>query len=429
MLTRLRSRVRCTRAPFSTVSGGAGGAGKGDLKINSKGLTGDKNKKPQEPGSWVKMSMARGNLRATGWTDEDFSKPIITIGSPWTNANPCNNRIRELTDLLVEAVEEAGGKAFVAGTPVISDGMTNGSDAMRYSLISRDYIADCIEIMHEGYMADAMITLSGCDKTVPAALMPIPRGNHFGLTLYGGTALPGHCAGCSNAHGGEGLDAKDVMEAIGSYSAGKISADDLAKLEARALPGSGTCSAMFTANTMSSAIEALGMSPPGTASHPVVDFNNRLSDQKRLDVRAAVQLLLNLMRRNIRSRDIMTMQAFENAITVVYALGGSTNAILHLLALAHEAEVPLKIDDFQRVGSRVPLLANLSPHGPFHMSDLDKLGGVPVVMRELMEHGLLHGNCMTVTGQTVTENLKNVARIKDLGEQKVGATCPTYISV
>lgn len=383
------------------------------------GLTGDPTKPAEEPGSWVKMSMARGNLRAVGWTDDDFKKPIITIGSPWTNANPCNNRVRELTDLLVEAVERAGGKAFVAGTPVISDGMTNGSDAMRYSLISRDYIADCIEMMHEGYMADAVITLSGCDKTVPAALMPIPRGNHIGLTLYAGTALPGHCVGCTNAHGGAGLDAKDVMEAIGSYASGKTTAEQLSKLEARALPGSGTCSAMFTANTMSSAIEALGMSPPGTASHPVVDFNNRLSDQKKLDVQATVQLLFNLLRRRIRSRDIITREAFENAITVVYALGGSTNAILHLLAIAHEAEVPLQIEDFQRVGSRVPLLGNLSPHGPYHMSDLDKIGGVPVVMKELLEGGLLHGGCMTVTGRTVAENLDKVPRVKDLGEQKV----------
>lgn len=246
--------------------------------------------------------------------------------------------------------------------------------------------------------------------------MPIPRGNHLGLTLYAGTALPGLCPGCTNPHGGQGLDAKDVMEGIGAVGRGLMTEEQLRQLETTAIPGSGTCSAMFTANTMSSAIEALGMSPPGTASHPVVDRSGNITQQKKQDCREAVRLLFNLMRKGIRSRDILTLQAFENAITVVYALGGSTNAVLHLLALAHEACVPLNIQDFNRIGQRVPLLANLSPHGPYHMSDLDGLGGVPVVMKELLEAGFLHGDCLTITGKTVKENLQGVPTVKGLGK-------------
>ena len=228
-------------------------------------LTGDPSKQAHEPGSVEKMLATRSNLRAIGWTDEDFEKPIVTIGSPWSNALPCNIHHRDLADMFVDAIERRGGKAFVCGTPVISDGETQGSFGMKYSLISRDYIADCIEIMHEGYMADAMINLAGCDKTVPAAAMPIPRHDSIGMVLYGGTALPGACDGCVNSYGGKGLDPKDVMESIGAYGAGKIDKKQLRDIETSALPGPGTCSAMFTANTMSSANEALGLSPPTTS--------------------------------------------------------------------------------------------------------------------------------------------------------------------
>jgi len=288
------------------------------------------------------MTLTRAYLRAQGWADADFDKPIITVASPWSTANPCNWHHRELTDLLVEAIELKGGRAFVAGTPIISDGMTQGTAGMRYSLPSRDLIADCIETMHEGYAADAIVALAGCDKSVPAAAMPLARSNAIGLALYGGTAQPGRCAGCVNTSGGAGLDGAVVCEAIGAYGAGLISQRRLGDIEENAFPGVGTCSAMFTANTMSCALEALGLSPPGTASHPAVEKseprgpNAKVSAQKRKDVQQAVDMLWGLMASGRTARQILTMEAFENAIAVVYALGGSTNAVLHLLAIARE---------------------------------------------------------------------------------------------
>ena len=372
------------------------------LKRRSKNLTGDPdpNVSSSAPGSYAKMTASRANLRATGWKDEDFVKPVITVGSPWSNALPCNFHVRDLADQVCASIEKHGGKAFVCGTPVISDGMTNGSDGMKYSLISREIIADCIETFHEGYMADALITLGGCDKSTPAALMPIPRVDGIGVTLYAGTAMPGRCEGCSNGKGGPGLDAGVLMEAIGSYGVGRMSQEELDRLERHALPGSGTCSAMFTANTMSSAIEALGMSIPGSSSRPALYPSQEAVDE-------SVRCLFVCMEKNITARQIMTVEAFENAATMVYALGGSTNAYLHLLALARECDLQdqFDIDRFHDVGQKVPLIGNLSPHGPFHMSDLHDLGGVPVAMRELLDAGLLHGDCMTVTGETLEDNV------------------------
>jgi dihydroxy-acid dehydratase len=252
-------------------------------------------------------------------------------------------------------------------------------------------------------MADAMITIGGCDKSTPAALMPIPRQDAIGVTLYGGTAMPGRRACCKNSKGGDGLDAGTVMEAIGSFGVGAMSLAELDVLERHALPGSGTCSAMFTANTMSSAIEALGMSVPGSASRPALCAP---AETERY-VDASVAALMLCMERDIKARDIMTVAAFENAATAVYALGGSTNAYLHLLALARECDLEdaFTIDAFARVGDKVPLIGNLSPHGPYHMSDLHDLGGVPIVLRELLDAGLLHGDAMTVTGRTIEGNL------------------------
>jgi len=413
-----------TKAPSSSVAEVAEATRYGDvspLKKQSLFLTGDPAKEAGQPGSLVKGTAARANLRAAGWKDGDFGKPLITIGMPWTNAMPCNLHLRELAEFTVQEVEKAGGKTVIAATPVISDGCTNGSKAMRYSLISREVVADSLEIMHEGYMSDGLITLSGCDKTVPAALMPIPRvngGKGIGITLYGGTAMPGHCMGCKNTKGGEGLDAKDVMEAIGSYGSGNMKVQELAQIERCALPGPGTCSAMFTANTMSSAIEALGMSLPTTASGPAMDPGNVLAEGKRDDVRATVSAMFELLKQGITARDIMTRKAFENAITVAYALGGSTNLLLHILALAREAEVDLDISSFNRVGSQVPLLGHLSPHGPWHMHDLDTIGGVPVVMKELLDHGFIHGDCMTVTGKTVEENLRDVPTLRKVNQMQ-----------
>lgn len=379
-------------------------------KVRSQVLTGDPGDQPH----WVKRSGARAHLRAAGFKNEDFTKPIITVACPYSNALPCNNHFQELSQLIVKEVEQRGGKAFVCGTPVVSDGETMGSAGMRYSLISRDWIADCVEIMHEAYAADAIIALGGCDKTVPGVLMPLARLDSVGLSLYGGTILPGCKEGTE-----EPLDAQSIMEAIGSFGAGLIDIEELHKIERCALPGSGACGGMFTANTMSSSVEALGMALPGTASGPAVTRSNQLTDGKRQDCKAVVEQVFSLLASGIHTRQIMTREAFLNAVAVVYALGGSTNSVLHLLALAHEADVAFSIDDFNAVGDRVPLLANLKPHGKYHMADLDAIGGLPVVMKELLDAGLLHGDCLTVTGKSVAENLADTARLADLKQQNI----------
>lgn len=380
-------------------------------------ITGDPKKDESASGSWAKMTCARANFRAAGWEDLDFEKPLITIGCPFSNSMPCNNKFEDLAKMIAAEVEALGGKPHLAYTPVISDGQSQGALAMRYSLISREYIADSIELMHEGYCADAMITLGGCDKSVPGAAMTLPRLNCFGITLFGGPALPGIHT-CKDGTQ-QAMDPANVMEAIGAFGDKLIDVEELHKIECVSLPGSGTCSAMFTACTMSSAVEALGLSLPGTASHPAVDRDNNITDQKKEDCREVARALFRLVTQKIRPRDIVTRKALENAVAVIYALGGSTNAVLHMLAIANEAEVEFSIHDFHAIGQRTPLLGNLRPHGPFHMADLDSIGGVPVVMKELMKHGLVHGDCMTVTGQTVAENLKSVPDVEALGEQKI----------
>jgi dihydroxy-acid dehydratase len=354
---------------------------------------------------WAKRAAARAMLRAVDFTDEDFAKPIITVACPFTNATPCNDHIRNLGDILSREIEQAGGKAFLFGTPVISDGETMGMEGMKYSLMSRDLIADCIETMHEGYAADGILTISGCDKSIPAALMPILRNDAIGLTLYGGTILPGR-------YKGEDLTVVSSFEAIGAHGAGKMTDEELHQVECHSCPGSGSCGGMYTANTMASAIEALGMSVPGSASHAAVDRRNRISGRKRKDCVDSVKALVGLLDRGIRARDIATREAFENAIAVMLALGGSTNGVLHLLALAHEAQVPLELDDFQRIGKKVPLLGNFKPSGKYVMLDLDRIGGVPMVMKSLLDAGLLHGQCLTVTGKTVAENLAHAPAIR-----------------
>jgi dihydroxy-acid dehydratase len=410
------------------IGGGAGRAlfeslkaAKGTTpKKESYELSGDPSKPEAESASFSKAACGRANLRAAGWSEEDFSKPVITVGVPYSNGLPCNNRTRELGDIICQAIEREGGKSIIAGTPVISDGETNGSTGMKYSLPSRDTIADCLDMMHHGYMADAIICLSGCDKTVPGVLMAIPRSNLIGLTVYSGAAQPGHH---NKVRDGAGLDAADVMEAIGAYGTGQIDIEDLHTVECVALPGSGCCSAMFTANTMSSAVEAMGMSLPGSAAHPVVvpttNASDRLNPEKIQDCEAAVKALFSMLRSGLRSRDIMTRKALENAIVVVYALGGSTNAFLHLLAIAHEAEVPLSIHEIGQIGKKVPLIGNMRPHGHFHMSDLSKIGGVPVVMKELLTAGMIHGDCITCSGKTVAENLATYPSLSELTQQVI----------
>lgn len=363
--------------------------------------------------SWVRRAPARAMLRAVGFSDEDFEKPLITVACPYTNITPCNDHIRGLGDIVDKAINENGGKSIVFGTPVISDGETMGTEGMKYSLVSRELIADCIETMHEGYLADGLLTLSGCDKTIPAALIPLARNNSIGLTLYGGTIRPG------KLHGKD-LTIVSTFEAVGNHSAGVINKEELHQIECHSCPGSGSCGGMYTANTMASAIEAMGMSLPGSASHPAVDENNVLSKDKIQDCVNSVKAVFNLLEKGIRARDIMTKKAFENAITVVMALGGSTNAVLHLLSLAHEAEVDLNIDDFTRIGNKVPLLGNFKPFGQYVMADLDKLGGIPMVMKYLYEHGLIHGDCLTVTGKTIAENIKE-ARAFTLNQEVIAA--------
>jgi len=347
---------------------------------------------------WAKRAAARAMLRAVDFTDEDFSKPIITVACPFTNATPCNDHIRDLGDIVFREIGVAGGKPFLFGTPVISDGETMGMEGMKYSLMSRDLIADCIETMHEGYVADGILTLSGCDKSIPGALMPILRNNAIGLTLYGGTILPGR-------YKGEDLTIVSAFEAVGAHGAGKMTDEELYQVECHSCPGAGSCGGMYTANTMASMIEAMGLSVPGSASHAAVDRQNRISAEKRKDCIDSVKALLLLLRRGIRVRDIATREAFENAIAVMMALGGSTNGVLHILALAHEAQVPISLDDFQRVGQAVPLLGNFKPFGKYVMADLDRIGGIPMVMKTLLDAGHLHGECLTVTGKTVAENL------------------------
>ncbi|SHI79013.1 dihydroxyacid dehydratase [Malonomonas rubra DSM 5091] len=363
------------------------------MKRRSNEITGDRNE-----GNWVERTAARTMLRAVRFSDEDFAKPLIALAVPYTNGTPCNDHIRELGDLLQAEIEAAGGKAIIFGTPVVSDGISMGTEAMKYSLVSREVIADSIELMTEGYRVDGVITLSGCDKTIPAALMPIARNDLIGLTLYGGSILPGR-------HKGEELNIVSSFEAIGAFSAGKIDEKQLHGIECHACPGAGSCGGMYTANTMASAIEALGMSLPGSSSNMAVDEANNLSAGKRSDAAASARAMIALLKQNISSRQIMTRKAFENALTVAWALGGSTNAVLHILALAKEAGVALSLTDIAEITRRVPLLGNFKPFGRYLMNDLHVIGGVPMLMKHLLDAGFLHGDCLTVSGKTIAENL------------------------
>ncbi len=371
------------------------------MKRRSEEITGRKH-----TDKWIERTAARTMLRAVRFTSEDFDKPIIALAVPYTNGTPCNDHVRALGDLVQQAIEEAGGKAIVFGTPVVSDGISMGTEAMKYSLVSREVIADSIELMTEGYRVDAVITLSGCDKTIPGALMPIARNNLTGLTLYGGSILPGE-------YRGQPLNIVSAFEAIGAHCAGKIDAEELHAIECHACPGAGSCAGMYTANTMASAIEALGMSLPGAASNLAVDRDNRVSAEKREDCVRAARAVMALLQSGLKASDIMTRKSFDNALTVAWALGGSTNAVLHLLALAHEAGVPLTLDDIEQVTARVPLLGNFKPFGQYVMNDLHAIGGLPMVMKTLLDAGFLHGDCLTVTGRTLAENLAEAPQRPD----------------
>jgi dihydroxy-acid dehydratase len=335
---------------------------------------------------------ARAMLRAIGMTDDDWGKPQVGVCSSWNEVTPCNMPLDRLAKRSKEGVRAAGGYPIEFTTVAVSDGISMGHEGMRASLVSREVIADSVETVMHAERFDAMVTFAGCDKSLPGMLMAAARINVPSVFVYGGSILPGH-------HNGRALDVVSVFEAVGAYAAGSLDAAGLDAIERNACPTEGSCAGMFTANTMASVAEALGMSLPGSASAPAVD--RRRDDEAYLAGRTVVDLL----RSGIRPRRILTKEAFENAIAVVMALGGSTNAVLHLLAIAAEARVDLALDDFNRVAARVPHIADTKPGGKYHMADVDRIGGVPVVMQHLLDAGLLHGDCLTVTGKTVAENL------------------------
>ena len=355
-------------------------------KVNSFAITGDV-RTPSAPET-VKVAWSRSNFRASGWTEEDFLKPVVTIAAPYSNNMPCNNQHKDLAELIGAALIARGCKPHYCFTPVISDGLTQGTRFMRYSLVSRDAICDAIEIMHEGYKADAIISLGGCDKTVGGVVMPLARKDMIGLSLFGGPALPGLASAKRDCPGGEQrrLDGGVMSEIIPQLTAGLLDIEELNRLECAAAPGSGGCAAMFTASSMAFAIEALGMAWPGSASHPAMTRADPRSvpAAKRRDCEQAADAVVALLKMRLSARQIITKEALENAVAVLYACGGSTNCVLHLLAIAHEAEIPpsqFSIDDFDRVGARVPILAACSPHGRFHVVDIDEQGGLPVLMK------------------------------------------------
>jgi len=365
---------------------------------------------------------ARVELRAAGFEPDRAAETnaVVTIASAYTNAHRCNNRVRGITDLLVEILAEHGGQGLIVGAPAVSDALTQGTPTAGYSLVSRDVVADCFEIGHYAHHADAMIVISGCDKTGAAALMPLARTNAFGLVLYPGTSSPGRVAFGAWASRGTNLTIMDYAEGRAAHESGRISAAELLELERNVMPGSGTCGAMFTANTMSTIAEAIGMMLPRGASHPAdYDASSDIHQDVRTQARASVDALYRLIAAGIRPLDIMTERAFENAIATVYAMGGSTNMYLHLLAIAREAQVPITIERIQQVGERIPLLANLQPHGPYAMASLHAIGGVPIVMKELLCAGLLHGDVMTVTGRTLAANLAAVPALEQIARQDI----------
>ncbi len=359
-------------------------------------------------------------LRAAGFDPAAAARrnAVVTVAAPYTNAHRCNNRVRRVAELILEALDARGGQGLLVGAPAVSDALTQGTVHAGYSLVSRDLMADCVETGHHAQHAQAMIVVSGCDKSGAAALMPLARTNAFGLAVYPGTSSPGRVDFAPWAAKGNNITLMDYVEARAAREAGRIGEEALVELERCLMPGSGTCGAMFTANTMSTIAEAMGMMLPRGASHPAdYDAASDVHDDVKAQARASVDALYGLMAAGLRPRDIMTMQAFENAIVTAYAMGGSTNLYLHLLAIAREAGVPLTLEHIQAVGERVPLIANLQPHGPYAMVSLHLLGGVPVVMKELLEHGLLHGDAMTVTGRTVAENLRGAPSLASLGSQ------------
>lgn len=360
-----------------------------DLRIRSKVISEGVNRVPN-----------RSMLRAVGFTDEDFKKPMIGVASTWTEVTPCNVHIDELAREAKAGAAENGGAPMIFNTITVADGIAMGHEGMFYSLPSREIIADSIETVMNGERLDGIVAIGGCDKTTPGCVMAMARLNVPGVYVYGGTIQPGKL-------NGEDLDIVSSFEAVGQYQEGLIDDERLYDVECHACPGAGACGGMYTANTMASAVEALGMSIPGSSSTPAI------ADYKQQECRQAGEMVIDLLEKEIYPRDIMTKKAFENAITVVMALGGSTNAFLHLLAMSHSAGVELDLEDFERIRLKVPHIADMKPSGKYVMQDLFEVGGVPAVMKMLLEQGLLHGDCLTVTGNTIAENLANVPSLKE----------------
>ena len=338
---------------------------------------------------------SRAMLRAVGFKDADFLKSQVGIASTWSMVTPCNMHIDQLAREAESGVNQAGGKAVIFNTITISDGISMGTEGMKYSLVSREVIADSIETVVGCEQMDGLVAIGGCDKNMPGCMMAIARLDRPAVFVYGGTILPG-------CHKHKDVDIVSVFEAVGQHARGDIDDRELKQIESCAIPGPGACGGMYTANTMASAIEALGMSLPNSSAQAAV------SEAKARDCRQAGAAVMRLIDKGIRPKDIMTRQAFENAITVVTALGGSTNAVLHLLAMAHTAGVRLRLDDFTRIGKRVPVVADLKPSGRYVMNELVKIGGLSPLMKRLLDAGLLHGDCLSVTGKTVAQNLRGV---------------------
>ena len=353
------------------------------------------NSKSQVVTQGDKRAPNRAMLRAVGFSDEDFQKPIVGVANGQSDITPCNAGLGKLADIAADQIRKEGGMPQTFGTITISDGISMGTEGMKCSLISRDVIADSIETVCRGASMDAVICVGGCDKNMPGAMMGMARLNIPGIFVYGGTIKPGHLDG-------KDLTVVSVFEAVGQYGAGTIDRNQLIEIEKNACPGFGSCGGMYTANTMSSAFEAMGMSLPYSSTMANED------KEKELNTGLCAETLMSMVKHNILPRDIMTRKAFENAIAVIMAIGGSTNAVLHLLAIAHSADVELTIDDFESIRKKIPLFCDLKPSGPYVAVDLHHAGGIPQVMKMMLNAGMIHGECLTVTGKTVAENLKDI---------------------
>jgi dihydroxy-acid dehydratase len=369
--------------------------GNGRYDRNSRAITEGDNRAPN-----------RAMLRAVGFKDEDFGKPIVGVGDSQSDITPCNAGLRDLADAAADAIRAAGGMPQHFGTITISDGISMGTEGMKCSLVSREVIADSIETVCRGQLMDGVLAVGGCDKNMPGAMIAMARMNIPAIFVYGGTIKPGH-------YDGKDLTVVSVFEAVGEYGAGRISKGDFCEIEKRACPGKGSCGGMYTANTMSSVFEAMGMSLPKSSTMSAEDA------EKRESAAASGRALIDCVKRDLRPRAILTKKAFENGITVAMAIGGSTNAVLHLLAIAHAAGVALELDDFERIRERTPVICDLKPSGRYVATDLHRVGGTPLVMKMLLDAGLLHGDCMTVTGKTLAESLAEVPSAPPPGQDVV----------